>query len=93
MNGTFTAFACHLGVAVDTLNEWARVHKDFSVAKKIAKQNQEKVWFELGTKGVQNKIPFFGHSTYIFMSKAKFGWNEQGPDEQEDDTDLEFDLS
>ncbi len=48
---------------------------------------------ELGMKGIQNKIQYFGHSTFIFMMKARYGWREEGPKDQDDDDELELDLT
>lgn len=92
LGGTFIAFANKLDVTVDCLHDWARAHKEFFLAKKKAKQIQEEVMTNLGLQGIGNKIPYFGHSTYIFMMKAKHGWREDGPMDEQEDNDLEFDL-
>lgn len=88
--GTFHAFAAELLVARETLYLWAKTHPDFMHAKKVAADIQERVMYEIGLKGMQGKISFFSSPAWIFSMKARHGWTEEGPREQ-DDSDMEFD--
>lgn len=90
--GTFTKFAMKINVSVDTLLEWAKTHKEFSVAKSRAKKINEQAMFELGMEGVRGKLPKGAwQNAWIFAMKAKHGWREEVFDDDEDD-DLEFDF-
>jgi hypothetical protein len=89
--GHFRAFAAELGVSVETLHEWARVHPEFSEAKRVAKLLNEKAMVALGMKGIKGELRQGAwQNAWSFMMKARFGWREDGPDDQDDDADLEF---
>lgn len=88
--GSFAAFSAKIMVTPDTLNEWARVHKEFSVAKAMAKKLNEKAMVDIGLRGAQGQLPMGAwQNAWSFMMKARHGWREEGPDGQ-DDADLEF---
>lgn len=68
-------FAIKIGVSKDTLNEWAKVHPDFSVAYKRAIDFQENWLLVNGNKGLIP--PNFG----IFTAKNVIGYRDRQPDE------------
>lgn len=64
-------FARHIGVSIDTLNEWTRKHPEFSEALKTAKAINERMLAVNALKGLYQ-------STFsIFMAKNKFGWRDE----------------
>jgi hypothetical protein len=89
-SNTYDSFAYEIGVNVDTLYEWNKVHPEFSDAKKRAREAAMKSMSRLGLAGMGGKIKGFGQAAWIFWMKARFGWREDGPMEQGDDFDLEF---
>lgn len=68
---TFEKFSVDIGVNRDTLLEWVKVHKDFSVAYKIAKHKQEAMWLSNSLKGL------FPGAFTIFAGKNMFGWRDK----------------
>ena len=66
-----SAFARSIGVNTDSLHEWAKVHKDFSVALKCAKEIQHEHFVTCGLKGL------FNASAYIFSMKNMHDWRDQ----------------
>lgn len=87
--GSFESFALTIGVHPDTLDNWARTYEAFGAAKKFAKIIQQTELEKMGLKGMQGKGGKFAPAVWIFWMKARFGWSESGPREQEDG-DLEF---
>lgn len=69
--------------------EWARVHPEFSYAKKVAKHVNESAMMQIGVDGMRGKIAYGWQSAYIFTMKARHNWREDGHEDQED-VDLEF---
>lgn len=65
------AFARKIGVAHDTLHEWVKVHPDFSVAYKQAKDLQERFVVLNALKGN------FDSRFSIFTLKNISGWREK----------------
>lgn len=88
--GTIQSFAISIEVHTDTLLEWAKVHKEFSVAMRRAKQIQEEVMVKAGLGGVKNSRGF-GNQTWAFIMKARFGWREDAPQDQ-DENEVAFEL-
>lgn len=70
---TFQRFARSIGVCVDTLNEWCRVHPEFSEAFKAAKEMQEAIWLENSMDGSYNAqfAKFFGVNCFGGQYKDK----------------------
>lgn len=87
---TFEMFACDLGVHIDTLHEWAKVHPEFGYAKKLAKQHMVVGMQKLGFAAMNGKVPGFRDAMWIFWMKACHGWSESGPMDQDDEHELEF---
>ena len=55
---TFEKFAVELDVDTDTLVEWSKVHQEFSVAYKKAKQLQKNFLMQNGLAGLYNAAAF-----------------------------------
>lgn len=98
---SFSQFASDIGVVVDTLLEWKKVHPEFSGAYKRAKQNQENFWATIGSAGILGRTlrnssgdvvnPKFNTVAWIFWMKARFGWRDDAESDPED-SDLEMDF-
>jgi hypothetical protein len=73
---SFEAFAGHIGVCHDTLNEWAKVHPEFSVAKNVAISASRKWWDQVGRAGMTGKIKGFNATVWVFSMKNRFGWRD-----------------
>ncbi len=74
----------------DTIQEWAKVHPEFSLSKRRAGQIQEQVMLNLGMSGMLGKNGSGAwQAAWIFTMKARFGWREDAAQE-EDDSDVEF---
>ena len=80
-------FAMKLGVNIDTLYEWARVHKEFSVALNTARECQLNVL-------IQNALRDNYSSYFAFqMAKNMFGWRDKVEHTGKDDKPIEHKLS
>lgn len=64
-------YAKKIGVCVDTLNEWTKVHPAFSEAYKKARALQEAFWTTNSLHGLYS--PAFT----IFAGKNMFGWRDK----------------
>lgn len=60
---TFEKFAVSIGVCVDTLNEWSKVHEEFSEAYKKCKNLQKDMLNDLAMRG------FYNPTYTIFVAK------------------------
>ncbi len=88
---SFECFAAVIGVNRDSLNEWAKVHPDFSVAKSEGLDQNLLFWENLGIEHIINKSDSFGEgqsssrsinaSVYIFNMKNRHKWRDRQPDE------------
>lgn len=80
---TINKFAIKLGVHRDTLQEWSKVHEEFSVTYKLCKAIQEEWWSDRGVSGEYNpgfsKLMLVNHSgikdkiTHDISDEAKEG--------------------
>ncbi len=85
LGGTYQSFAIKLGVHSDTIQEWAKVHPDFSVAKKRAGEIQEQVMMKLGMRGMMGENGSGAwQAAWIFMMKARFKWKEEPLEDAEE---------
>jgi hypothetical protein len=77
---TFQGYADEIGVHIDTLNEWAKVHDEFSEAYARAKQLQEKVWLINGMSNLYNSqfAQFFGKNCLGYRDKSEVDQNVKG---------------
>lgn len=75
----FVDFAHHIGVHVDTLHEWCKVHAKFSEAYKKAKKLQERIIAKNAIKGRYN-------TTFaLFALKCNHGWNDKAAEQDDKD--------
>ena len=74
---TYTAFAGLIGVNIDTLYEWEKVHSAFSDAKKIGRAKQERYLLEVGNRAMMGKIKGFNATPWVFMMKNMCGWKDK----------------
>lgn len=83
---SFESFAGFIGVCKDTLNEWAKVHEQFSAAKKIAFEKSRFAWEKIGIDIAKTND---GNSTsFIFNMKNRFPEEWRDKIEREDTVKL-----
>jgi hypothetical protein len=80
-----SSFAFKIGVSTETLHEWSRVHPEFSVALKRAKQLQESM---LATNGLMNT---YAQPFAIFTAKNIAGWRDKTEVESKSEITHKFD--
>ncbi len=70
---TFQGFADELDVSIDTLNEWCKVHPEFSEAYTRAKALQERIWLQNAMSGLYNPqfAQFFGKNCLGYKDKQE----------------------
>ena len=66
-----SAFARSIGVTHDSLLEWAKVHPEFSLALKQAKELQEQFFVTNAVKG------YYAQPMSIFALKNMCGWRDK----------------
>ena len=74
---SMTSFAAEIGVARDTISEWANVHPEFSAAVKIGKAKCAAWWEKLGRS---NAISGDGNATLVIFglkNMAADDWREK----------------
>lgn len=81
---TLAGFAISIDVDRNTLQNWAKKHKDFLSAYKRAKDYQENFLVHTAMKGLVN--PAFA----IFTAKNVIGWRDKVESLEESDDELEF---
>lgn len=85
---SFEAFAGLIGVAVDTINEWANVHPEFSASKKVASAKCRIFWERMGIRIAAGQLKNANAAVYIFNMKNRFRWRDRW-DNEDGDTDGE----
>lgn len=78
---SFESFAGEIGVNRDTLYQWAKVHKEFSDAKKTGTERARSFWEKMGIAGAAGEIKNFNCTAWIFNMKNRF--REEWSDRQE----------
>jgi hypothetical protein len=75
---SFESFAGIIGVCEDTIYEWAKVHKDFSEAKRHAFARNRVFWEQAGISGLYmgGKENPFNSTVWVFNMKNRFGWRD-----------------
>ena len=76
---SLVGFAGTIGVHVDTLYEWEKVHADFSEAIKQARALCQLWWEDQGQVGLfmGKEDGSFSQSAWIFNMKARFGYRDK----------------
>ena len=76
---TFQGFADEIEVHIDTLNEWCKVHEEFSEAYMRAKQLQEKIWLVNSMQNLYNAqfAQFFGKNCLGYRDKQEIEHSEK----------------
>jgi hypothetical protein len=84
---TFQGYADNIGVHIDTLNEWCKIHEEFSEAYARAKQLQEKVWLINGMSNLYNSqfAQFFGKNCLGYRDKTEVESTNHNLNESLDD--------
>lgn len=68
----------YLDVCIDTINEWRKVHPEFSAAIKIGEGYSEAVWMVKGRRGLRDKQ--FNYVGWYMNMKNRFGWQDKQPE-------------
>lgn len=68
---SFQSFAAELGVSIDTIYEWAKVHTDFSESKKQGQGFEIAYWERILRGGAQGSLKDFSATATIFALKNK----------------------
>lgn len=103
---SFESFAAIVDVNQDTLHEWAKVHEEFSEAKKAAYMKNLLFWEKLGVDHIINssESESYGEgqsrssskslnsAVYIFNMKNRHKWRDKQPDEN-DQININFTLA
>ncbi len=89
---SFESFGGIIEVAEDTLYEWAKVHEDFSVSKKIGTQKSMVWWEQIGRKGMINEIPFFNDRIWRLnmINRFRSKWSDGTKNENNDKVKTEI---
>lgn len=73
---SFESFAAVIGVNQDTLHEWAKVHTEFSEAKKEAYSHSLLFYERMGVAIMAGKMPKANVTAWIFNMKNRFKWRD-----------------
>jgi hypothetical protein len=84
---TFQGYADTIGVHIDTLNEWCKIHEEFSESYARAKQLQEKIWLVNGMSNLYNSqfAQFFGKNCLGYKDKTEVESTNHNLNESLDD--------
>ena len=74
---SFAAFAGLIGVNIDTISEWAKVHDEFSVAKKDGLAKSRLFWEEMGIDAANGKIEHFKAVPWVMTMKNCHGYRDK----------------
>jgi len=69
---TLKGIAAKLGITSETLNDWRKNNKEFSLAVKAALALSQEWWEELGQLGAAGQIEGFNATSFIFNMKNRF---------------------
>ena len=89
---SFDSFAGIVEVNIDTLYEWAKVHKDFSDAKNIGTAKSMAWWEKIGRMGMINEIPFFNDRIWRLnmINRFRSQWADGTKNENNDKVKTEI---
>jgi len=68
---SFESFCAIINVHPDSLHEWVKTHKDFSVAKIQGKEMEGMFWERILIAGATGQIPGYNAASVIFALKNK----------------------
>lgn len=86
---SFDSFAGEANVHLDTLYEWAKVHEDFSEAKKTAFSKNLAFWEKAGLQGMwgdKESNMVFNPTVWIFNMKNRHRWRDKQEVEVKDES-------
>lgn len=86
---SFETFGAMIDVDRDTLYEWAKVHEDFSDAKKTAFAKSQLFYERMGVAIMAGKVERANVTAWIFNMKNRFKWRDN---HKEDENDSESEL-
>jgi len=89
---SFDSFAGIVEVHIDTLYEWAKVHKEFSDAKHIGTAKSMAWWERIGRMGMINEIPFFNDRIWRLnmINRFRAQWSDGTKNENNDKVKTEI---
>jgi len=89
---SFDSFAGIVEVHIDTLYEWAKVHKEFSDAKHIGTAKSMAWWEKVGRMGMINEIPFFNDRIWRLnmINRFRNQWSDGTKNENNDKVKTEI---
>lgn len=73
---SFETFGATIGVSRDNVYEWAKVHAEFSEAKKQALDLAQLYFENVGNEGMTGKNMKFNATPWIFSMKNRFKWHD-----------------
>jgi len=78
---TFQSFAANIGVNIDTLHEWKKIHEDFSESYARAQELQEHIWLVNSMSNLYNSqfAQFFGTNCLGYKNKSEITGANGGP--------------
>ena len=83
---SFESFGGEVGVCIDTVHEWAKVHPEFSEAKRAGSAGSRMFWEKMGRSGACGKLPGFQGGTWVFNMKNRFRWADRSEVVTKDET-------
>ena len=86
---SITELALHIDVDRHTLNEWEKVHPEFSTALKRARALQESWWEKEARVSLRDKD--FNHVLWYMNMKNRFGWRDKQEVEHKGGISVSFD--
>lgn len=89
---SFKSFGGIVSVVEDTLNEWVKVHKEFSVSKNIGNLKSMVFWEQVGRRGMMNDIPFFNDRIWRLnmINRFRADWIDGTKNENNDKVKTEI---
>lgn len=65
----------YLDVCIDTINEWRKVHPEFSAAIKKGSSYSEAKWMIKGRRSLRDKD--FNYTGWYMNMRNRFGWSDK----------------
>ena len=88
---TLVGMAEACDVSRETINEWMKIHPEFSDAVKLGLQKSQFWWEKKGRLATFGEVPGFNATSYIFQMKNRFRdeWNDMTKTEHSGSLKLE----